>query len=111
MVEVHLLRAPRAALAASLICASLLCACIQASPALAARGFSTGLYEPDYTSPDAATQTSAFDGSVEARAGYTLIYVDWSGVAPPTEPVGFVPTNPADPSYHWSAIDAAVVDA
>jgi hypothetical protein len=103
-------RALRLFLPAAVICVAL-CLSIEASPASAARGFSTGLYEPDYTSPDIATQTTAFNRSVEAGAGYSLIYVDWSTVAPFSKPLGFVAANPADPNYHWGAIDGAVRDA
>ncbi len=51
------------------------------------------------------------DRSAQARAGFVLVYVDWSVVAPYNRPVGFVPSNPADPNYDWSAVDAAVRDA
>src|SRR5262245_11965405 len=103
--------APRAVLTLALLCGLALCLCIPASPALAARVLPTGLYEPDYTSSDVATKTTAFNRSVEARAAFALIYVDWSKVAPFTKPLGFVPSNPADPNYDWSAIDPAVADA
>jgi hypothetical protein len=106
-----LARAPRAVLAAAVICAAALCASILAAPALAERGFETGLYEPDYTSSDASTQTLAFDRSAQARAGFTLIAVDWSSVAPNSKPLGFVPSNPGDTNYKWGPIDAAVRDA
>src|ERR671930_1420973 len=93
---------------ALVVCAGALA--LLAPSAHAARGFETGIYEPDYTSDNSATQTTAFDQSVQARAGFTLIYVDWSRVAP-SDPVGFVPTNPADPNYNWDDVDAAVRDA
>jgi hypothetical protein len=92
-------------------CAVLLVLALQASASQAARGFETGIYEPDFTSRDAATQTLAFDRSVQTRAGFTLIYVDWSLVAPSSRPAGFVPSDPADPRYRWNAVDAAVRDA
>ena len=111
MAQLPLGRARRAVLAAAVICVSAPCLFTLASPALGARGFSTGLYEPDYTSRDVAIQTTAFNRSVEAGAGNSLIYVDWSGVAPTSKPLGFVPANPADPNYRWGAIDAAVRDA
>jgi hypothetical protein len=98
-------------LTAALICGAAFCVSVQAPPAHAARGFETGIYEPDFTSGEAATQTLAFDRSVQARAGFTLIYVDWSRVAPYSRPAGFVPSNPADPHYQWAAVDKAVRDA
>jgi hypothetical protein len=82
-----------------------------AGTAHAARGFETGIYEPDFTSTDPSAQTTAFDRSAQARAGFALLYVDWSSVAPYSRPAGFVATNPADPSYHFEKVDAAVRDA
>lgn len=96
-------------LAAAIGTAALALGLAHAPAAHAVRGFETGLYEPDYT--DEATQTQAFDRSVQARAGYVLIYVGWDTVAPQTRPVGFDPSNPSDPNYKWSGIDAAVRDA
>ena len=82
-----------------------------APAAQAVRGFETGINEPDYVSEDQATQSLAFARSAEARATFSLIYVNWAAVAPSSKPLGFVPANPADPNYRWSAIDAAVRDA
>jgi len=98
-------------LAVAALCAAACCTAAQTPSANAARGFETGLYEPDYTSGDLATQSLAFERSAEARARFALIFVSWAGVAPPTKPLGFVPSNPVDPSYDWGAIDAAVRDA
>jgi hypothetical protein len=84
---------------------------LHTSSAQAARGFETGFYEPDYASSDTGIQSLAFDRTAQARAGFALIYVPWNGVAPYNFPLGFDPSNPADPSYSWSAIDAAVRDA
>jgi hypothetical protein len=102
-------RAPRALLAAA-VCTAMFCAW-QASAAHAARGFDTGIYEPDYTSSDPAVQTQAFDRTQQAHAGSVIIYVDWSGVAPYSEPAGFDASNPADPHYDWTKTDAGVKDA
>src|SRR3954454_19927599 len=95
-------------LATAIFCAATLAIGLHAASAHAARGFDTGIYEPDFTSSNAATQTQAFDHAKEARAGSVIVYVDWSTVAPYTKPAGFVGSNPADPSYDWSQIDAAV---
>lgn len=100
----------RLLLGAALLCALTLFV-LPATSAQAARGFETGIYEPDYTSSDTATQTLAFSRSVQAEAGFVLIYVDWSTVAPYSKPLGFVASNPADPSYDWAKVDAAVRDA
>jgi hypothetical protein len=101
----------RALLMVAVFCATSLALAQHASTAKAARGFATGLYEPDYTSSDRATQVLAFNRSVQARAGITLIYVDWSTVAPYSRPAGFNPADPADPHYDWNKVDAGVRDA
>jgi hypothetical protein len=95
---------------AAVACAALFCAW-QASAAHAARGFDTGIYEPDFTSSDPAVQTLAFDRARQARAGSVIIYVDWSGVAPYSLSPGFQASNPADPHYDWTKVDAGVNDA
>jgi hypothetical protein len=48
----------------------------------------------------------AFDGAAEAGAGIVKILVPWRATVG-TQPVA--PTNPADPSYDFSRIDAAVM--
>jgi hypothetical protein len=102
----------RVLLMAAVLCAATLALGHQASSAQAARGFVTGIYEPDYTSDDPAAQILAFNRSVQARAGIVLVYVDWSSVAPYySKPSGFDAANPADPNYDWKAVDAAVRDA
>src|SRR3954453_767789 len=79
----------------------------------AARGIDLGFYDGDFTSSDTSTQTTAFDRAAKARPGVTLIYVDWSRVAPnhPNRPGGFDAADPSDPHYNWTSIDDAVVDA
>jgi hypothetical protein len=95
-----------------LAAAALVCAALISSPtAHAARGLQTGIYEPDFTNADTAVQTQAFDRTVQTRAGFSLIYVSWSAVAPDSKPLGFNASNPAAPDYEWGATDAAVRDA
>ncbi len=91
--------------AASAACCWLGCT---ASPAHAARGFETGIYEPDF-GDDVAAQTRALDRTAQARAGFALIYVGWDNVAPSAPPP--TPGNPGDPVYNWGTIDAGVRDA
>jgi hypothetical protein len=101
----------RGFLAAAVIVAALASGSVDPPPAQAARGMELGLYDPEFNVEDAATQTLAFDRSVQARAGIVLIYVRWDGVAPNPRPPGFVATNPGDPAYDWASADAAVRDA
>jgi hypothetical protein len=77
----------------------------------AARGFETGIYEPDFGISNVAAQTQAFDATAQARAGFALIYLNWRSIAPTTRPAGFDPANPADPAYKFASTDAAVRDA
>jgi hypothetical protein len=103
--------AQRRILAAAAACAVALCASAHVPAAHAAHGFNTGIYEPDFTTGDQATQSRAFTLSAEARARFALIYITWASVAPSNKPLGFVPSNPLDSNYHWGTIDAAVRDA
>jgi hypothetical protein len=43
-----------------------------------------------------------------AQAGVVRIPVDWRSIAPPSPRAGFDASSPADPSYRFEAIDAAV---
>ncbi|MGD0167514.1 MAG: cellulase family glycosylhydrolase [Gaiellaceae bacterium] len=49
-----------------------------------------------------------FEHMRSAGANLVRINVYWSTVAPPTEPAGFKPRDPADPNYQWQSIDDAV---
>jgi hypothetical protein len=100
-----------AVLAAAVLFAALFSLAMQASSAHAARGFETGLVDGDFHSSDPATQATAFNQAVQARAGYVLIYITWSGVAPHNKPTGFDPTDPDDPHYDWRDTDDAVRNA
>jgi hypothetical protein len=74
----------------------------------AARGLDLGFVDRDFVDDNAATRDLALDRAVQARAGTVLLYVDWSRVAPLNRPASFDPTDPADPHYHFDAIDDAV---
>ncbi len=81
-----------------------------ASPiASAARGLETGFADNLYASLDPSVRSLWLDRTVKADAGIARINVSWRGVAGSTPPV--MPANPADPSYDFSRIDAAVSDA
>jgi hypothetical protein len=60
--------------------------------------FQLGLSERNYAALD------AIHGSV------VRIIATWSSVAPAST-AGFQPSNPEDPQYHWTAVDAAVRSA
>src|SRR5206468_2620561 len=69
------------------------------------------VYEPEFSFPTPSLQADAFNRAAQAHAGFALIYVTWSGVAPSSKPAGFNAANPADPAYDWTTIDTAVQDA
>src|SRR5262245_62141499 len=97
----------RVLLAALLALAMLFSAAAMAPKAHAARGLELGLYDGEFTN-DGGVGTTALDRTVQAHAGWALIYVTWSGVAPASRPAAWSPTDPGDSHYHWDAFDNAV---
>jgi hypothetical protein len=73
----------------------------------AARGFDVGLADSVFNSPD--PNVVWFDRAAEGRATVVRISVSWSSVASSTRPAD--PLNPADPSYDFQTVDAAVQKA
>jgi hypothetical protein len=68
------------------------------------RPLQTAIVDPDaFGGPDASLELQR-----AANAGATVIKVPlfWNSVAPATRPPGFTPSDPNDPSYNWSAMDA-----
>src|SRR3954447_7521029 len=98
-------------LATAIFCTATLAIGLRASTAHAARGFETGLVDGDLHSNDPAVQTTAFNEATQARAGFVLIYVSWSQVAPSDPNPGFQPDHPNDPRYNFDSTDAAVRNA
>ena len=46
---------------------------------------------------------------VRAAGGrFVRLNQDWPSIAPANEPLLWVPTNPADPNYNWTAVDQQV---
>src|SRR6476469_3583395 len=106
MGQLTLGRAARSLLLSmAIFCAATLAIGLHASTAHAARGFDSGIYEPDFTDNNTAVQTTAFANKKQARAGSVIVYVNRRRVATYGKPAGFVETNPADPNYRWSNID------
>src|SRR2546430_582440 len=87
--------------------------------------------QPDEDEPELADRLAGerpvpgaeFRGSSEATRAFWLrqaqvlgssavrLGVSWALVAPVTLPAGFKASDPNDPRYHWTALDAAVRDA
>lgn len=80
-----------------------------AGPAQA--GFQLGLQDPGFGAPAGSLSAQTADRALHlSNASVVRIEIRWSLVAPrgKTMPAGFEPSNPADPHYDWTAIDAAV---
>lgn len=95
------------AAAAIALCAGLLTTLLLV-PASAEAEFRVGFQDYDYVSPDAQLRQKVFEKSAELNASIARLNLDWSQVA---KTVPADPSNPADPAYDFSAIDAAVVEA
>jgi hypothetical protein len=81
-------------------------AVLAAAPGAAARGLTTGLIDEEVLSSSDATW---FDRAAGTEAGLVRINVYWRNVVGSRRPVA--PTNPADPSYDFGALDGAVSSA
>jgi hypothetical protein len=57
--------------------------------------------------PPSARETW-FTRAQRLGARWVRLDVTWSSIAPARLTAGFAPTNPGDPRYSWSAVDAAV---
>src|SRR4051812_26157430 len=92
-------------------CASLMLAAAGGTAAATAsvhlaRGLETGFGGHEFEGSDAADRRFLFDRARDAGAGIVRLEVSWRGVVAETPPAN--PRNPADPSYHFSLVDAAV---
>ena len=90
--------------------AILLALLVLVAPAPAgARPLTTGFADGLYTDPQAGVRDLWFDRTLAARAGIVRITAAWSRIAGPAPPRDA--TDPGDPTYDFSHIDAAVRDA
>lgn len=79
-------------------------------PATADASFDIGLQDQSVGQIAPPTEQSAYQAMQSLGASTVRISVIWSQVAPggSIEPSGFNPSNPADPHYNWTVVDAAV---
>jgi hypothetical protein len=91
-----------------LVLAGLALGAVSAGAASAPRGLELGVTDPALTGSDAALREEWMTRAASARANLALLGVNWSKVAPARRPPGFDPADPADPSYRWETLDAAV---
>jgi hypothetical protein len=94
----------RGSLLLVLLALALLCR----APAAVAHGLKLGLADASFSSADPAVREEWLARAQGARAQLVLLGVPWSAIAPRNRPADFDPTDPADPSYDWSALDDAV---
>src|SRR5512144_264141 len=73
-----------------------------------ARGLKTGFLDDIFTSPQASIRDKWLDEAHGAGSDIIRINAFWGDVAA-SKPAS--PTNPADPAYDFSGLDAAVKDA
>jgi len=78
--------------------------------AAGAQPFSLGLTDPVFASPDNATRAQWLDRAVDSRAQVILSAASWAGIAPADPSASFDPTDPADPGYDFTGLDAALRD-
>jgi hypothetical protein len=86
--------------------ALLLSGAILAAPqAAVARGITLGFFDGQFSgaNPDPALSQAQQVGSRVVR-----LMPRWDRIAPTTRPANFDPTNPDDPAYKWSQLDADV---
>jgi hypothetical protein len=81
------------------------------TPAATGAEFALSIYDPVFSSSDAASRTLALDRATEVHAEWVRIAVRWSSVAPSRRTDTFGAADPDDPAYRWSTIDAAVREA
>jgi hypothetical protein len=75
----------------------------------AARNITTGVTDPNYFSADPAERAMRFDASVDVHAGVARIDVLWGHYVGTQRPAN--PTDPNDPGYDFTALDAPIRDA
>jgi hypothetical protein len=68
--------------------------------------FTTGFADPIYLNP--LTANAWFDRTRAAGAQVVLLPVNWAGIAPQPPASGTDPSDPANPGYDWTTLDAAV---
>jgi hypothetical protein len=73
---------------------------------------STGFVDDSaFEGPAPATRTTWLRRARQLGASWVRLGVYWQDIAPPTLTAGFDPSDPSDPGYNWSYLDAAVRDA
>jgi hypothetical protein len=83
-----------------------------AAPAQAApKQLLLGFGEIKYSVPSEEIRRDALDKTVAVNGDVVRINAPWGLVSPEQRPSGFDPTDPGDPAYDWSQLDAEIEDA
>ncbi len=82
-----------------------------AASAAQARPFELGLTDPLFSSEDSAERGLWLDRADAVGAQNVLPGALWGGIAPANPSAGFDPSDPADPEYDFSGVDATVAAA
>lgn len=90
--------------------AAVLCVLFAGTASADAKPFTVGITDPVLESPDAAERGLWLERAVDSRAQLVLELASWQGIAPTAPTAAFDATDPADPQYNWSSLDAAVRD-
>ena len=104
------MRGTAKARAAGALIAATIAAAAAPAPAPAARPFDLGFTDPGFGVPG-VNQAELFALTSAAGAKVARVQVAWVSVAPTDRPGSFNPRDPADPSYRWTQVDAAVREA
>lgn len=87
---------------------------VMAGAARAASTFQLGFQDGGFTAPAGSPSAQIAEHAMQVVKGSVVrLPVNWASVAPNTAtmPQGFDPSNPADPHYNWTAVDATVRSA
>lgn len=82
------------------------------SPAAMARGgLSVGFFDPVFADEDPGVRSHWLERSAELGGQTVRVFATWRLIAPAAPPAGFRADDPADASYDWSQLDAAMRSA
>lgn len=85
---------------------------LAAAPAQAApKQLLLGFGDIKYSVPSEEIRRDALDKTVAVNGDLVRINAPWGLISPQRRPRGFAPTDPGDPAYDWSQLDAEIEDA
>lgn len=91
-----------------LVLAGMVLGAVPAGTGAVPHGLQLGVTDPALTGSDVVLREEWMSRAASARANLAMLGVNWSRIAPLRRPAVFDPADPADPAYHWEALDGAV---